>query len=116
MFRKRSLLKRSGLQYTDNYLDHEESENESSTTVMEIKMEQKLRIKKLGLEVSSEMEAESEKFIGRKQKSSVQKSIESTLGSQFESRVEDGSSSSGFNHEKIMEKYINEKMGIIDTW
>ena len=66
-------------------------------------------------QISSEMEAESEKIIGRKQKSSVQKSIESTLGSQFESRVDDGASSSAFNHEKIMEKYINEKMGIVDT-
>lgn len=82
--------------------------------VMEMKLEQSLRRKKLGNEYSSEAGGVIEKS-ERKFKSSVQRSIESTLGSQFESRVEDGLSSSTLAHEKIMEQYINQKMGIQDA-
>lgn len=82
--------------------------------VLEMKLEQSLRKKRLGNEYSSEGGGVIEKS-ERKFKSSVQKSIESTLGSQFESRIEDGLSASTLAHEKIMEQYINQKMGIQDA-
>ena len=82
--------------------------------VFVMKLEQSLRKKRLGNEYSSEVGGVIEKS-ERQFKSSVQRSIESTLGSQFESRVEDGLSSSSLAHEKIMEQYINQKMGIQDA-
>ena len=90
--------------------DADESSS-SGNAVMEMKLEQKMRKKKLGNEFSSDSSAVIDKS-ERKFKSSVQRSIESTLGSQFESRVEDGTTSSSQSHEKIMELYINQKMGI----
>lgn len=109
MFKKRVIKGKFRLE-TDSDAPGSTQDDEPGTAVMEMKLEQSMRKKKLGSEFSSDGSVVMEKS-GVKSKSSVQKSIEATLGSQFESRVEDGLSST-LAHEKIMEQYVNQKMGI----
>ena len=94
-------------------VENEDDQSESSTAMIDMKLEQNLRKRRLGTEFSSDAAVVVKP--GKVYKSSVQKSIESTLGSQFESRIDDGTGSSAFNHEKIMEQYINQKMGIAEA-
>lgn len=93
-------------------VEDDDDQQESSNAMIDMKLEQNLRKRRLGTEFSSDAGVVVKP--GKVYKSSVQKSIESTLGSQFESRIDDGSGSSAFNHEKIMEQYINQKMGIAE--
>ena len=97
----------------DESLDADDASS-SGNSLTEMKLEQQMRRKKLGNEFSSDSSAVMDRS-ERKFKCSVQRSIESTLGSQFESRLEDGLSSTSQSHEKIMEQYINSKMGIKET-
>lgn len=101
-------------EHTANGVDIESDESLTTSAMIQIKLEQSTRKKRLGTEFSSDAETVIEKT-EKRFKSSVQKSIESTLGSQFESRVDDGLSTSAFGHEKIMEQYINQRMGIADA-
>ena len=94
-------------------VENEDDQSESSTAMIDMKLEQNLRKRRLGTEFSSDAAVVVKP--GKVYKSSVQKSIESTLGSQFESRIDDGTGSSAFNHEKIMEQYVNQKMGIAEA-
>lgn len=96
-----------------NSIDNESDESLTKSAMLQIKLEQSTRRKRLGTEFSSDADAVVEK-LEKRMKSSVQKSIEATLGSQFESRSDD-LSTSAFGHEKIMEQYINERMGIVDA-
>lgn len=97
-----------------NSIDNESDESLTTSAMIQIKLEQSTRKKRFGTEFSSDADAVVEKS-EKRLKSSVQKSIEATLGSQFESRVDDGLSTSAFGHEKIMEQYINQRMGITDA-
>ena len=116
MFIKRVIKGKFRNQVNENIIDEVESENdqlESSTAMTDMKLEQNFRKRRLGTEFSSDAAVVVKP--GKVHKSSVQKSIESTLGSQFESKIDDGAGSSAFNHEKIMEQYINQKMGIAEA-
>jgi hypothetical protein len=117
MFKKRVIKGkfRPGIdEPTATGIDNESDESLTTSAMIQIKLEQSTRKKRFGNEFSSDADAVVEKS-EKRTKSSVQKSIEATLGSQFESRVDDGSSTSAFGHEKIMEQYINQRMGIADA-
>lgn len=101
--------------------DVEDAEQSSSllNTVHDIKLGQKLRQKKLGAEFTSDGPATGT-GTDNKSKPALNKKVASSsstmLGNtQFESRVDTGlSGANPIAHEKIMEQYIKDKMGVSD--
>jgi hypothetical protein len=115
MFKKRTIKGnlRSKSEILEEEHDHDlEEEASRLAAVMEMKLEQSMRKKKFGTEFSSENNGAVNNQNGKKMKSSVTQSIESTLGQLFDSRVDEGLPSSTSAHDKIMEQYIQQQMGI----
>ena len=106
--------------------EEDEDEEPSSSllnTVHDIKLGQKLRQKKIGAEFTSDgpatgTESKSKHAVKKEGASSSSSSSSSStmLGNtQFESRIDTGlSGANPIAHEKIMEQYIKEKMGVND--
>lgn len=110
MFKKREVKGQLRKAKEDDSEDEDATENAIDGVIGDIKARQ-LHRKKVKYDFSEIPDADSGATKAHKP-SEASKSIQAMMGSQFSVKVED---SGKFNaHEKIMEKYINEKLGLIE--
>ena len=91
--------------------DLEAGDEVSSETLQDIKLQQTVRARKSG----SSLEALSKAAVS-KEKTSVSdeggKTIESVMGTQYTTQMDYGIQSNNIPHKKLMEQYIEEKLGL----
>jgi hypothetical protein len=85
----------------------EEVDEEEIERVKEIKQLQEMRVRKNG--ISIEELAHSDRSM-REKVDAVERTVENMLGSQFEVRVDNLDSATP--HKRLMEQFINEKLGL----
>ena len=113
MFVKKRPINRKLRRSDNNDSNSDSDSNEVSVdfgAIADLKMEQNARKKVRGVVSSTFQIDENSKA---DVKSNPKKSIESMIGSQFSSHIDNGLSAT--KHEQLMEKYVQEKLGVADS-
>ena len=119
MFKKRSRvsnpLKSEVVQYDEGHQSGAEEEtvvdSRGLNSLKEVKESQSLRLKSRGLKVDSLELGDQESSKKTSSVSGVKRSIESVMDSQFAVQKENGLGGA-MSHEQLMEKYVQEKLGL----
>lgn len=113
MFKKKRPINQNLRKSDDNDSSSDSDSNETTVdfgAIADLKMEQNARKKVRGV-ISSNLQIDEKSRIDLK--SNPKRSIESMIGSQFSSHIDNGLSAT--KHEQLMEKYVQEKLGVVHS-
>lgn len=112
IFKKRTAKASSSRKRDDVGEDKEEEEEISKTSLSDIKLQQTFRAKKSGSSIDSLSKKSTGTVANSESNQNETRTIESVMGTQYSSQMDYGIQSNNIPHKKIMDQFIEDKLGI----
>lgn len=112
IFKKRAARANSSRKRDAVEDEQQEEEEISTTTLSDIKLQQTFRAKKSGSSIDSLSKKATSTVANGETSMSETRTIESVMGTQYSSQMDYGIQSNNIPHKKIMDQFIEDKLGL----